>query len=262
MRMTRRTAVVLVALFVSPALADGAKPEALLKQVKGWLEPAQPSTRILTMTMRSSSGDSAQWKAAQARAAIDGVNWVLTVVLEPPDLRGAALLIREQSGKPNDEWLYLPYLRRVRRVLPVDPYESFFNTEFTYADLGFVELGDRKVTLLGDDRLGEVAATKIQEMPKRQDHFKRIVTWVAKADGRPLKREYYDLADRLWKVQTFEDAAVIHDVPTVQRMRIEDVQAGFGSEYRAGQIGYGMAIPAELFDPAKLAHAADHPIWK
>src|SRR5215472_16694994 len=105
--------------------AEAPKPEALLQRMKGWLEPSKPSTRQLVMTERSTAADKVEWKAGQARGTVDGSNFVLTVLLEPADVRGTALLIQEQPGKPNSEWLYLPYLRRVRRVLPVNEFESF-----------------------------------------------------------------------------------------------------------------------------------------
>jgi hypothetical protein len=259
---TLALAALALSLIAAPVRAETPKPEAILKRMKSWLEPDRPSTRRLTMSVRSAPGDSAQWQAGQARATLDGSHWVLTVLLEPKDLRGAALLVQERDGKTANEWLFLPYLRRVRKMLPVNEFESFLNTEFTYSDLGFVNLDGRTVTLLGEETLNGIAAYKLQEVPARTDYFTRIVTWVAKDSGQPLKREYYDPADRLWKVETFESVADIHGVPTAQRVRMEDAQTGFGSEYRAGQIGYDVALPKELFDPAQLPNAAAHAIWK
>src|SRR5262245_1333317 len=128
-----------LALLAAVAAADVAtpKPEALLRQAKAWLEPAQPSTRKLVVSVRSGPGGAVEWKAGQARGTVGDTNFALTVLLEPPDVRGTALLIAEQPGKSTSQWLYLPYLRRVRQVLPVDEFESFLNTEFTVSDMGF-----------------------------------------------------------------------------------------------------------------------------
>jgi outer membrane lipoprotein-sorting protein len=248
-----------ILLAVSAGAADA--PATLLQRMKAWLEPAQASTRRLEMTIRSGA-ETTQWTAAQARGAADGANYALTVLLAPADLRGTALLVKEQKGQPPREWLYLPYLRRVREVLPVDEFESFLNTEFTYADLGFVNLAGRDLEVVGTETLNGVAAAKVQETPTDKRTFSRIVTWLVPATGQPLKREYYDVANRLWKTETFENVAEIHGVPTVQRVRMEDTQTGYGSEYRATEIAYGLTIPQGLFDPAQLAKAADSPVWK
>lgn len=247
---------------ISAAAAEPPKPEALLGQMKSWLEPAVPSTRKLIVSVRSAPGDAVEWKAGQARGRVGDSNFALTVLLEPADLRGTALLIQEQPGKPNSQWLYLPYLRRVRRVLPVDEFESFLNTEFTVSDMGFVNLRNRKVALLGSDSVAGVDAYKVEEVPDDRDTFKRILTWLAKDNGAPLKREYYDVANRLWKVELFEDILPIHDVPTAQRVRIEDTQTSYGSEYRVKDLAYGLPIPKELFDWQQLPKAADHAVWK
>jgi hypothetical protein len=249
--------LVLTALPV--AAADS--PAVLLQRMKRWLEPAQPSTRQLAMTIRSGP-EVTQWTAAQARGSADGANYVVTVLLAPADLRGTALLIKEQPGAPDREWLYLPYLRRVREVLPVDEFQSFLHTEFTYADVGFVNVNNRVFKAGGSDAVNGVAAVKVQETPKDQRTFSRIVTWLVPETGQPLKREFYDVADRLWKVETFENVADVHGVPTAQRVRIEDVQTGYGSEYRATDVAYGVTLPKDLFDPAQLGRAADSPLWK
>lgn len=236
-------------------------PVELLRHMKQWLEPGQASTRQLTMRVRSGS-EVAEWTAAQARGSVDGRSYALTVLLAPADLRGTALLIQEQPHGPDREWLYLPHLRRVREVLPVDEFESFLNTEFTYADLGFVEVDNRTVTSAGSDDINGVAVAKVQEVPEDQRTFTVIVTSIAPATGRPLKREYYDVAHRLWKTETFEDVSDVAGVPTAQRVRIEDVQTGYGSEYAVSKITYGTSLPKELFDPAQLSRAADSPVWK
>jgi len=261
-RLTVIPFALLLLIGASAVAAEAPNAETLLQQLKAWLEPAKPSTRRLAMTVRSSPAGSVEWQAGQARGQVDGSNFVLTVLLEPADVRGTALLIQEQKGKPSAEWLYVPYLRRVRRVLPVNEFESFLNTEFTNSDMGFVNLHDRKVTLLGDETVNGAAAYQLQEVPDDQRTFKRIVTWLAKDTKQPLKREYYDVANRLWKVETFEDVASIHDAPSAQRVRMEDVQTGYGSEYRVKDLAYGVPIPKELFDWQQLPKAADHPVWK
>jgi len=128
--------------------------------------------------------------------------------------------------------------------------------------MGFVNLQNRKVKLLGEEPLNGILTYKLQETPDDQRMFSRIVTWINKTTQQPIKREYYDVANRLWKVETFDDVAVIHDVPTAQHVRIEDVQTGYGSEYHVDRVDYDASIPKDLFDWQQLANAAAHPVWK
>ena len=262
MRHLTTASFALALLAASAAGAQTTTPDAILAQMKAWLEPPKPSVRHLTMTVRSSPTDSVEWKAGQARGTVDGSNAVITVLLSPPDLRGTALLIREEKGKPNSQWLYVPYLRRVRQILPVNEFESFLNTEFSDSDMGFVNLHNRKVTRLSDGTMNGKEAYQLQEVPDDQRTFKRIVTWMAKDTKQPLKREYYDVANRLWKVETFDDVADIHGAPTAQHVRMDDVQTSYSSEYRVTDIDYGAQIPKELFDWQRLPESADQTVWK
>jgi hypothetical protein len=249
-------------LLVLIALPAGAAddPAALLQRMKQWLEPPQASTRTLAMTIRSGA-EVTQWTAAQARGSAGGARYALTVLLAPADLRGTALLIQERADGSRREWLYLPYLRRVREVLPVEEFESFLNTEFTYADVGFVNLGDRAVNAGGAEEIGGVAAVTIHEVPEDKRTFSVIVDTLVPATGQPLRRDYYDVGHRLWKRETFTDVAEVGGVPTARRVRIDDVQTGYGSEYQVTDVAYGVTIPEALFDPAQLASAADSPLW-
>lgn len=258
----RRLLLISLVFATAAAGAEVPPPQTLLARTKAWLEPAKPSTRKLVMTVRSEPGDAVEWQAAQARGTVDGSNFALTVMLAPADVRGTALLIQEREGKPGAQWLYVPYVRRVRRILPVNEFEPFLNTEFTVSDMGFVNLQNRKLSVLGSEAVNGRDAYKLQEVPDDQRTFTRIVTWIAKDTGQPLKREYYDVGNTLWKVEAFEDVAEIHDTPTAQRLRMEDVQTGYGSEYRVRDLAYGVPLPKELFDWQQLPKAADHPIWK
>lgn len=255
--------LVVLPLLVLPALPAAAadSPQVLLQRMKAWLEPKQASTRQLAMTIRSGT-EVVQWSAAQARGSADGANYALTVLLAPPDVRGIAMLVKEDPGKPTREWIYLPYLRRVRQILPVNEFESFLNTEFTFSDFAFVNVADRTLKGLGPVTVAGVAGVQVQATPTDQRTFTRIVTSLVPDTGQPLKREYYDVADRLWKVETFENVAEVHGVPTAQRVRMEDLQTGYGSEYRASQIAYGVTIPKALFNPGQLSKASESPLWK
>jgi outer membrane lipoprotein-sorting protein len=182
---------------------------------------------------------------------------MLTVLRAPADVKGFALLIWERKDKDADaQWLYLPFLRRVREILPVGTFESFLGTDFTTTDLGFVDLRHRKFSLLAEEKLGNEQTYKVQEVLDDPRYYSRIVTWVAADSMLPLRREYYDVADRLWRTELFEDVKSIGGVPTPLRIRMEDKQTGASTELRVSNVRYDADIPDSLFDPQGLPGAA------
>ena len=172
------------------------------------------------------------------------------------------LLIREHKDHPDEQWMYLPTIRRVRKLVPVGAYESFLGTDFTLADLGFVNLRDRKFSLLGEETFAGTPAYKVQEvLAGPHYYYSRIVSWVAKDTMLPLRRDYYDAANQLWKTELYQDAAVIDGVPTVLRMHMEDRLQDTSTELRVSEVQYDPTIPDELFDAQKLPEASTHPLW-
>ena len=200
MRVLVSTALVGVVAVASPVIAGPPDARTIVQHMKAALEPDRPSTRTIVLVVRAKDGSTTEWTARQARKRLPDGNRILTVILEPDDVKGVGLLIREQKGRPDEQWMYLPAIRRVRKILPVGAYESFLGTDFTLADLGFVDLRDRKISLLSGETFAGRPAYKVQEvLAGPHYYYSRIVSWVAKDTMLPLSRDYYDAANQLWK---------------------------------------------------------------
>jgi outer membrane lipoprotein-sorting protein len=249
------------ALAVPPALAAPPDVVTVVKQVKEVFEPTGSRTQKVVISTTTQTGQEAQWVADQARKQLPDGKRTLPVMLEPANLRGNTLLVGEREGQPDIMWWYPPALRRVRALVPVDAYQRFLDTDFTYADLGFVS---RQGTyrLLGEEEHKGVRAYKIGLVPQGQWYYSRILTWVAADSMLPLQRDFYDQAGRLWKSEFFEEVSVIDGVPTPLRIRMQDVQQGTSTELRVNAVRTDVDIPDELFDPEHLPRAAEARLWQ
>jgi outer membrane lipoprotein-sorting protein len=251
-------------LLVLSAAAAPTKPtpEAVLERMKAALEPAKASTRTITITVHSASfNENTEIVAREARKySADGGRSV-TVVIEPESLKGVTLLVREEKGKPNVKYAYYPVLRRARRLSGTGVFESFLGTDFTYADVGLVEVNDRALKLLGTKRVDNQEAYELQETPKHTGYYSRIVDSVAVESGLPLERDHYDVANRLRRKQVYKEVTKVGGVPTPIRVRVEDVQSGDWTEIKVTDVNYDIQVPDEIFDPAKLREVVANPLW-
>ena len=103
---------------------------------------------------------------------------------------------------------------------------------------------------------------KIEEtVPKERAYYSRVLTWVSKDSKLPLQRDYYDVAGKLWKTETFEEEK-IDGVPTAIRIQMKDVQGKSTTELRVTDVRYNVDVPDALFDPLKLSTAANSPVWQ
>jgi hypothetical protein len=254
--------VLLMSLPPGPAVAQAADAKSIVEAMKRALEPERPSLRTIVMIMHDPLSEPVEWTTRQARKHLAEGNAFLTVRLRPDDVKGVALLVLEHRSQKRDaQFVYLPAVRRVREVLPVSAYEAFLGTDLTYADLGLFNLRDRTFTLLGEETVGHTPAYKIDEVPVDKRYYSHIVTWIAKDTMLPLRRDFYDPANDLWKSERVEDSAIVDGVPTILRLRMEDYEAHTSTEMRTTDVQYDAKLPDALFDVANLPKAAANPIW-
>jgi len=252
--------VTILALLAGPVAAQTPDVSTILHKTKAALEPSRPSTSKMAIHVKTSNGEVATWGADQARGNQGGENWILVVLVSPPDVKGLAMLARQKPGQDAVAWDYIPMIRRVRELSPGQTYETFMGTEFTYSDLTFYDARG-KYKLLGEEEHGGAKTYKIEGLPRNDYYDSKIVTWINTTNFLPVERDYYDKAARLWKVELFQDVKEIQGVPTVTQFMMEDKQANTSTVINVSQVQYDTKLPSDLFEPEKLATAADNLSW-
>lgn len=243
--------------------AEASPPEvmAIVQKMQSVFEPERPSVRKIEISISGESGLHARWVARKASKTVSDRKRTLLVLLDPRDVRGNALLVHERKGQDDVRWVYVPAVRRVRKLLPVTAYEPFLSTDFTYADLGFLDYSGT-YRLLGEGDKADEKAYKVEFTPKSAWYYSRVIMWVSKDTHLPLQRDYYDLSGHLWKKETFDQVAVIDGIPTPFRIVMEDVQSQRQSVFALSEVRYDDDIPDDLFNPQTLSSAADASLWK
>jgi len=240
---------------------------SIVRQMKALLEPEGPSLRRIDLTVKNRAAYTEGYETVEKIAALavkkfpDGKR-MLFVMLEPEDVKGMAFLLKERNDQTDVMWVYLPAIRRVREIKPIDQYESLFGTDFTYADLGFIKLhGHYK--LLGEEEHNGVRAYKIQEkVPQDLVYYSKIVTWVAADSMLPVERDFYGPAGDLMKRELFQDASIVDGEPTALRITMKDVEQDTRTELNIREVDYDVHLPDSLFDPKQLPVVSNHGIWK
>ena len=252
--------VAILFLAASRTVAGAPDTQSIVQQMKEALEPARSSTRKLSITVNAQTGQATQWLAGQAREKRTEGSRMLTVMLAPETVRGIAILVQDRGTEPDKQWVYVPAVRRVREISPVESYQAFLNTDFTYSDLGFVSRRER-YELLGTESRDGVRAYRVQAVPREQWYYSRIVTWIAADSWLPIRREFNDPAGLIWKVETWGDVTRIDGIPIPLLDRMEEVRQGGSTEIRVSDLLWDRKLPAELFEPKNLPDAASSPLW-
>jgi len=192
---------------VPVAADDGGKGLTIAKERVARDEGWKDSESKTTMVLRNAQGEEnkREIRSISLEVANDGDKG-LTIFDEPKDVRGTAFLNHSHTGKPDDQWLYLPSVKRVKRIASRNKSGPFMASEFAYEDLSSFELTKFKFTWLRDDTLNGEAVFVVEQVPVDEfSGYSKSVVWLDQAEYRARKIEFYDRKNALLKTLVMSD---------------------------------------------------------
>jgi len=169
----------------------------------GWMD----FTADMLMTLRNEQGQESvrEVKMKSLEVETDG-DKSLTVFNQPRDVKGTAFLSYSHSVGADDQWLFLPALKRVKRISSRNKSGPFMGSEFSFEDLSSFEIEKYTYQYLGDELVDGMDSFKVAQFPTDENsgYTKRIV-WVDKQEYRIIKVEFYDRKKSLLKTLSYND---------------------------------------------------------
>lgn len=127
-------------------------------------------------------------------------DWSLTIFDKPRDIKGTAFLSYTKILDPDDQWLYLPALKRVKRISSSNKSGPFVGSEFAYEDLTSFEVKKYSYLHVRDEACGDLQCFVVERTPLYENSgYTRQVSWVDKEEYRIVKVEFYDRKEALLK---------------------------------------------------------------
>jgi outer membrane lipoprotein-sorting protein len=170
---------------------------------QGWGD----STASMKMLLRNKQGEeSTRAIRIKSLEVIGDGDKGLTIFDSPKDVKGTAFLSFSHVTKPDDQWLYLPALKRVKRISSANKSGPFMGSQFSFEDLASFEVDKYKYKYLRDETLGNQETFVVENYPQYEySGYTRQVVWIDKQRYIPLKVEYYDRKNALLKTLQFND---------------------------------------------------------
>lgn len=120
----------------------------------------------------------------------------------PRDIKGTGLLTYEHIEGPDDQWLYLPALKRVKRIASENKSGSFVGSEFSYEDISSNKPEKYTHKYLREDTYDSTSVWVVERYPKdRSSGYTKIISWVDQANYQTVKQEFFDRKGAPLKVQ-------------------------------------------------------------
>jgi hypothetical protein len=235
----------------SDLTADQIIDRMLKQDAFGWDE-AETTVR---MTLVDANGTRKDRVMENLRRRKGGLQQMVVRFRSPPEVAGTAFLMLERSSGESEQHIYLPGLKRTRRIVGREREGSFMGSDFSYADM---ERSDQKSATqkrLPDEELSGVKTYVIESTPKPgTSSYSKIETWVRQDNFLPLRIRYYEKGGQLLKTLYTKRIKTMEGRPVILEAQMVNKKTGHSTEFVLDAMRRRDDIPDTAFTPTALEH--------
>jgi len=171
--------------------------------------------------------------------------------LAPADVRGTALLITDNRETEDEMWIYLPALKRKRRIVASDKGKSFMSSEFSNADMSSPPLNDFRYNHAKGSGEGDewiITGIPVSEDKADEYGYSKKISYIEKSSMQIRKIEFYNFDNELYKVIEIRKVYPLKEGGyIVSDMSADNIKTGRKSEIVFSKISTGAMVDDGLF---------------
>lgn len=237
------------------AMADVQKGLAIAREMKAREKGFGNYAVDMSMILVSITGKETVRELHVITREVDGDgNQTVAVFDAPADVKGTAFLSHTHINDDDDQWLYLPSLKRVKRISPSNKTAPFMGSEFSYEDLTSYEVENYTYQYIAEERLGEVDCYILDRFPVSEfSGYSRQRVWVEKERYLALKIDYYNRKNE--KIKTLESGEFkkyLNKFWFAHKMKMQNHQSGESSILYWQNFRFRLPLRAADFNPNNL----------
>jgi len=178
----------------------------------------------------------------------------LVVFDTPRDIEGTALLSHARILDPDDQWLYLPALKRVKRISSANKSGPFVGSEFAFEDFTAIELNKFDYTYVREEACGEFVCDVVERTPRYENSgYTKQLSWVDQTDFQLRKVEFYDRRGDLLKVLELTDYRDYDGIWRAHKLSMNNVQTNKKTDMIYGDYTFQTGLAANDFVKGRLS---------
>ena len=171
----------------------------------------------------------------------------------PADVKGTALLSHAQILDPDNQWLYLPALKRVKRISSANKSGPFVGSEFAFEDITSLELNKYDYTWLHQEACGDLTCDVVERLPRyKNSGYTRQVVWIDTDVYQIRKVDFFDRRGGLLKTLTLNDYQNYGEIWRAQRLEMVNHQTGKSTDLIYDQYVFNVGLSNSDFVKNKL----------
>jgi predicted RND superfamily exporter protein/outer membrane lipoprotein-sorting protein len=210
-----------------------------------------------TMRLTNASGQERVRKfVGRAKLKENGVDYMrMTRFSSPADVKNTVSLLIENAEGDDDIWIYLPALKKVRRLVAANKRDAFIGTDFSYGDMIGHKVADWRHRIAGEEVVDGRPAWIVESLPadasvQANSGYSKRVSWIDKERFVTLKSDLFDESGRMLKQFAASDFRLVDETQARwQAMRLEsrNTQTGHRTTIEYEEFAANVGVPDDVF---------------
>ena len=199
---TRLLAITLpLTLLAGAASAEPKSAQIIQRSMDQMVFRSKGAEMKIAMTLRNRRGETRTRTLYSKSHRQGGLARTLVRFLTPSDVAGTSFLFVEHKDKDDDQYMYLPALKAVKRIAGRQKNARFMGSDFTYADLEWRDLDEATYKKLPDEKIGAANCHVIESIPaNKKSRYSKTTSWIRKKDFVLVRIRFFDKRSQLYKV--------------------------------------------------------------
>ncbi len=208
----------------------------------------------MTMTLINKKGKQRTRKLHQYFIDLGAVEKQTMFFTAPADVKNTAFMnwSYDDVSKNDEQWLYLPALKKVKRIANSNKDNEFMGSDFTYADME-KRSPERDVhQFIKSELLQGEDCWVVQATPKEEELYTKKIAWISKSRHIPLKIDFYDEDDALLKTLTIIEAIQVSTYWIIVKQVMENVQKNHKTNIQLTDLKVDKGLEESTFTQRKM----------
>ena len=173
---------------------------------------------------------------------------------KPSDVRGTSLLNWSYLDieKDDDQWLYLPALRKIKRIAASDKEKAFMGSDLTFDDMGDRQVEEDSHKLVKTEDYNGRSCYVVEMIPKEKDYmYSKKLKWIDTEELIDYKTDFFDRKGRFLKRQIIEWKKV-DDIWVISKMTVKNEQTGHSTVVEITDIKLNSGLRERIFTKKEM----------
>ncbi|MBA4321279.1 MAG: RND transporter [Odoribacter sp.] len=186
----------------------------------------------------------------------DGTEKRLIKFIEPADVKGTTLLVVDNKNSPDDMWIYLPALKKTRRIVSTEKGKSFMSSEFSNSDMSSPALADfayKHLASSGENKLWIIESLPVNNEKADEYGYSKKISYFSSDNWQIKKMEYYNFDNQIYKIIEVKGIQPLVDGRyVIKNMSAKNISNGRSSDIFLDKIVINTKIEDSVFSLQNL----------